>query len=64
MEDKIYVIFTDSCDDSAYIIGYIKGTEEEADKWCEEYNAKLKSWENEACYIELKNLKENDVKTQ
>ena len=61
MEEKIYLFFIDS-DENTHIMGYIKGTQEEADKWCEEYNAKLESWESKACYYEPENLKENAQK--
>ena len=39
MEKKIYLIYNDSQDDCATILGYIEGTEEDAEKYCQEYNA-------------------------
>lgn len=42
MEKKIYLIYNDSQDDCATILGYIEGTEEDAERYCEEYNAPLK----------------------
>lgn len=45
MEKSIYVIFNDSMDDCCSIIGYCE-TEEEADKYVNEYNEKVKySWD-------------------
>ena len=57
MEKKIYLIYTDSQDDCAAILGYIEGTEEDADKYCDEYNAPLKGtpW-REAEWMELDKL--------
>ena len=57
MEKKIYLIYTDSQDDSAAILGYVEGTEEDADKYCDEYNAPLKGTpRSEATWIELDKL--------
>ena len=57
MEKKIYLIYEDSEDDAAAILGYIEGTEEDADKYCNEYNAPLKGtpWPT-AEWIELDKL--------
>ena len=38
MEKKHYLIFRDNSDDRAYILGYIFGTEEEADAYCSKLN--------------------------
>lgn len=62
MEEKIYVIINHPPYDDTTICGYIKGTEADAEKWCEEYNAKCKNWFDEVYYEELKNLKENNSK--
>ena len=59
MEGKIYLIYKDSMDDYATIVGYIQGTEEEADKYCEKYNAKAEYEFEEIWYEELKNLLES-----
>ena len=56
MEEEIYLIFNDSIDDGATILGYIRGTEEEADKYCEEYNAHCNYEWQEVYYIRLENL--------
>ena len=57
---NIYLIYKDSCDDAATIIGYIEGTSEDADKYCSEYNAKVKySWE-EITWELLTNLLEGE----
>ena len=42
METKIYLIYKDSMDDGVDILGYIEGTAEDAERYCEEYNAPLK----------------------
>lgn len=57
MEKKIYLVYKDSMDDGCEIIGYIEGTAEDADKYCEEYNAPLKNtpW-REAEWTELDKL--------
>ena len=39
-EEGIYLIYKDSADDSCEIVGYIRGTEKEAEKYCAEYNKK------------------------
>ena len=46
-EERIYLIFRDSMDDCCYIEGYIKAPDrEEADKYCDSYNAdKRYEWE-------------------
>lgn len=44
MEKNIYLIYKDSVDDAATILGYIEGTAEDADKYCEEYNKNCKYW--------------------
>ena len=38
--EEIYLIYKDSADDYCNIAGYIKGTEKEAKKYCDEYNEK------------------------
>lgn len=56
MEENIYLIYKDSMDDSATILGYIKGTMEDADKYCDEHNEKCKyEWE-EIYWVLLENL--------
>lgn len=41
MKENIYLILVDrGADDCSTHYGYIKGTEEDADKYCDEYNAK------------------------
>ena len=56
MEEEIYLIYKDSSDDAATILGYIKGTEEEADKFCEVYNSEcLYEWQ-EVYYEKLSKL--------
>lgn len=41
MEKKIYVIYCDSPDDICFMLGYIEGTEEDAEKYCKEHNATI-----------------------
>lgn len=38
MENRIYLIYRDDCDDSCEIKGYILGTAEEAEAYCENLN--------------------------
>lgn len=48
MEKKVYLIYSDSNDDACSILGYIYGTEEDADACCREINKDAKyEWE---CY--------------
>lgn len=54
--DKVYLIYNDSPDDVCEMIGYIKGTENDAEKYCEEYNAKQKYRWNKVWYEELEKL--------
>lgn len=62
MEEKIYLIYNDSIDDASTILGYIKGTEEDADKYCDEYNANCKYEYQEIYWMVLENLSENKPK--
>ena len=44
--DKIYLIYKDSIDDATHIMGYVLGTEEDADAYCDEINKEAKyEWE-------------------
>ena len=38
MEKNIYLIYRDCIDDTVSIVGYIEGTTEDADKYCEHFN--------------------------
>lgn len=58
MEKGIYLIFNDSIDDACTIIGYIEGTAEDADKYCDEYNSKVKYIWEEVTWEKLTNLTE------
>lgn len=51
MANNIYLIYKDSVDDACTIIGYIEGTSEDADKYCDEHNANVK-YEREEIYWE------------
>jgi transcriptional regulator with XRE-family HTH domain len=43
---KVYLIYKDSIDDACEIKGYIIGTEEDADRYCDELNKNSKyTWE-------------------
>lgn len=55
-DEKIYLIFRDSMDDCCEIIGYIKGTEEDAEAYCNAYNEKLEPWRIPAEYMLIDNL--------
>lgn len=55
-EKKMYLIYTDSADDCCDIKGYIYGTEEDADKYCDEYNANCEYYWQEVTWIEISNL--------
>ena len=37
-KNNIYIIYKDDIDDACEIKGYIRGTEEDADKYCDELN--------------------------
>lgn len=56
MKKKIYVIYKDSPDDSCDMLGYIEGTAEDAEKYCKEYNATVKSPWRMVEWDELKKL--------
>ena len=57
MEKKIYLIYNDSMDDYASIIGYIEGTGEDAEKYCQEYNScPQRSYWNKVQWEELDKL--------
>lgn len=46
MESGIYLIYKDSIDDACEIKGYIYGTADDADNYCEEHNKNCRhSWE-------------------
>ena len=55
-EEGIYLIFKDSMDDCCEIVGYIKGTEEEADKYCDEYNKKQAKYWRKVEYEKIHDL--------
>ena len=43
---NVYLIYRDSIDDACYFAGRFIGTEEEVDKFCDEYNSKCSyEWE-------------------
>ena len=55
-EKKIYVIYTDSPDDSCFMLGYIEGTAEDAEIYCQKHNATV-TWEcNKVEWEELEKL--------
>lgn len=46
MGTKVYLIYKDSQDDACDFIGRFVGTEEEVDRYCDEYNSKCRyEWE-------------------
>lgn len=54
--DEIYLIYKDSIDDAAHILGYVLGTEADALAYCDELNKDAQyEWE-EYWYEELKKL--------
>jgi len=56
MEKKVYLIYWDSIDDACEIIGYIFGTEEEAESYCNELNKGHKYRWEDYDWIELDRL--------
>lgn len=63
-ENRLWLIYSDSMDDYCVIKGYIRGTEEDAQSYCEEYNKKCQhSWENVECE-EIFELKNNKVRLE
>lgn len=57
---KIYLIYHDSQDDCATILGYIEGTEDDAKKYCEKYNAPLMgTYWSKVEWMELPNLSQD-----
>ena len=55
---SVYLLFRDSMDDSCEIIGYIRGSEEDVVRYCDERDADCKfEWE-ETDYVELTDLLE------
>ena len=56
MEEKIFLIFNDSMDDCATIVGYIKGTEKDADRYVEEHNSACDREWKKVWWEELKKL--------
>lgn len=56
MEKKVYLIYWDSIDDGCEIIGYIFGTEAEAEAYCKELNKGHKYRWEDYDWIELDRL--------
>ena len=56
-QEDVYLIFRDSMDDCCEIIGYIRGSEKEAENYCDVYNANLKQWERQAEYMLVERIK-------
>lgn len=56
MEKNIYLIYKDSMDDCATILGYIEGTEEDADKYCHEHNKNVKYERDEITWEQIRKL--------
>lgn len=56
MEKKMYVIYWDSQDDCCHIMGYIYGTQDEADAYCNELNKNNKYYWEDYTWEELKRL--------
>ena len=54
MEEKIYLICGE--ENGEDIKGYIKGTEEDAIKWCDAYNATHKNYWEIVSWVLLENL--------
>lgn len=52
----LYLILNDSLDDYANIVGYVEGTKEDAEKFCNDYNRKCKHKWNEVWYEEIVKL--------
>lgn len=59
-EEGIYLIYKDSADDYCENVGYIKGTEEEAEKYCVEYNKKQGGPWREVGYGKIHELSNKD----
>jgi hypothetical protein len=53
MENKVYLIYRDSCDDSCEIKGYILGTKEDADAYCEKLNKGHEFYWEDYDWVEL-----------
>lgn len=46
MGTKVFLIYKDDQDDACYFMGRFVGTEEEVDRYCDEYNSKCRyEWE-------------------
>ena len=56
IEKDIYVIYSDSLDDACWIGGYIEGTAEDAEQYCQEHNATAKWPWNEVEWDYLEKL--------
>ena len=59
MEKKMYVIYWDSQDDCCHIKGYIYGTQDEADAYCNELNKNNKYYWEDYTWEELKREENN-----
>ena len=59
MEKKIYLIFADSVDTVCEIKGYIRGTEEDAQAYCEDLNRANGGREKDFVFLELTQLVAN-----
>lgn len=55
-EKEIYVIYNDSPDDNCFMLGYIEGSEEDAEKYCKEHNATVTWPWNKVEWEELEKL--------
>lgn len=61
-KNSIYLIYKDDIDDACEIAGYIHGTEEAADRYCDELNKGHKYEYEDYTWIRLRNLLEDENK--
>lgn len=52
----IYLILKDDIDDASTIIGYIEGTEEDAEKYCDEHNSEVEYEWQEVTWVFLEKI--------
>lgn len=55
-DDKVFLIYCDDIDDACRMVGYLRGSEDDAARYCEVYNAGVKHYWDEVDFVELEQL--------
>lgn len=54
-DDKVFLIYCDDMDEGT-LVGYIRGSEDDAARYCEAYNASVEHHWDEVDFVELEQL--------